>query len=146
MSLLNKIKEKMKNIEEIAGYLHYIFDREKWESRLYPLPLIKPSIELREFSETYALDKVAYYLDGKPVFLVIRGIPYSMEIEQTEKNLTLKGYTASEIQAKLNSVYVNNVFRKGTLQFKDYLVLILSNVITGLSIYIITTMFKGVET
>lgn len=137
--MFEKIKNKMASVEE-KGYLHYIFDSEKWESKLYPLPKIKPILELSEFNETYNLDRVAYYLNGKPVFLVIRGIPYSLELTQTEKILTLKGYSASEIHAKLNSIYVNNVFRKGTLQFKDYLVLLLSNIITGLSVYIITTL------
>jgi len=129
--MFEKLKDKIKDLEEIQGYVHYVYDLDKWETRIHPLPKIKPILEFRELHETYKLDKVAYYLSGKPVFLIIRGIPYSLEIEETDKVLKIKGYSADEIEAKINSVYVNTVFRKGSLQFKDYLVLILTNIITG---------------
>lgn len=135
-----KIREKLKEIESIEAYAHYVYDRDKWESRLIPIPKIKPILEIKSANETYSLDKVAYYLNGKPVFLLLRGVPFSLEIQETEKILTMKGYSASEINAKLNSIYTNHVFRKGSLQFKDYLVLILTNIITGLVVYIITFM------
>lgn len=132
--------EKLKKLEEISAYVHYVFDIDKWESELLPLPQIKPLLELKSYNETYKLDSVAYYLNGKPVFLIIRGIPFSLEIEETNKMLRIKGYSADEINAKINSIYVNSVFRKGSLQFKDYLVLFLTNIITGLMVYIITFM------
>lgn len=138
--MMEKIKQKLKENEEIQGYVHYVFDIDKWESEMKPLPKIKPILELKALNETYKLDKVCYYLNGKPVFLIIRGIPFSLEIEETDKVLRLKGYSADEINAKINSIYVNSVFRKGSLQFKDYIVLLLTNVITGLVVYIITFM------
>lgn len=138
--MFENIKNKIKSIEEIEAYVHYVYDREKWESKLYPISKIKPIIEFKEYKEIYKLDSVAYYLNGKPVFLLLRGIPFSLEMKETEQILTLKGYSASEIEAKINSIYTNHVFRKGSLQFKDYLVLLLTNIITGLAIYIITFM------
>lgn len=138
--MMEKLKNKIKETEELAGYVHYVYDIDKWESILKPLPKIKPILELKNENETYKLDKIAYYLNGKPVFLVVRGIPFSLEIEETNTVLRIKGYSADEINAKINSIYVNSVFRKGSLQFKDYLVLLLSNIITGLVVYIITFM------
>lgn len=138
--MFEKLKRKMKEIEDIQGYVHYVFDLDKWESEMIPLPKIKPILERKAYNETYRLDKVAYYLNGKPVFLIIRGVPFSLEIEETNTVLRIKGYSADEINAKINSIYVNSIFRKGSLQFKDYLVLLLSNIITGLVVYIITFM------
>lgn len=138
MSIINNLKSKIKENEEIEAFVHYIYDIDKWESRLIPLPKIKPLLELKSKNELYKLEKIAYYLNGKPVFLLVRGIAFSLELEKLENTLRIKGYSADEIQAKLNSIYVNSIFRKGSLQFKDYLVLILTNIIVALTTYIIT--------
>lgn len=143
MIMLEKFQNKIKNLEEIRGFVHYIYDIDKWESQLHPLPEIKPTLTLKSKNEIYRLDRVCYYLNGKPVFLIIRGIPYSLELERTTDLLKIKGYSADEIEAKINSIYTNAVFRKGSLQFKDYLVLFLTNVITALSVYIITFMYAS---
>lgn len=138
MSLKQKVKKKIEEIEDIKCFIHYVFDVDKWESRLFPSKEIKPIFESKSFKEIYYLDKVCYYLDGKPVFLVVRGVPYSLEFAKLQENLTIKGYSASEIEAKINSIYVNSVFRKSAFTFREYLSWLLSLLVCGLSVYILT--------
>jgi hypothetical protein len=100
-------------------------------------------LEISRYGETYDISKTAFYIDGKPVFLIIKDIPMSLEFKEFDKkakSFELKGYSAAEINSRINSVYVNTIFRKGNLQFKDYLVILLSNIITGLVVYILTTL------
>jgi hypothetical protein len=154
-----KLKDMFKIKDEIKAYAIYFFDREKYAFEIHPLPSIKPVLHLKSYNERYSLDKVAGYLQGKPCFILLRGIPFSVEIEECsdlvneeidpnnphKKMLRFKGYTASEIDAKIGSVYTNSVFRKGSLGFKDYVVMILTNVITGLTVYLITVLSRFSE-
>jgi len=121
-----------------AGYLIYIWNPEHIECELKPLPTIQPICRLASVNETYQLGKPAMFFNGKPVFIVIRGIPYSIELEfiTREKDIALlmeKGYSASEIDAKVHSVYTNSIFRNKRWSKMDTLVYILSIITTALT-------------
>ena len=125
-----------------AGYLIYIWNPEHIECELKPLPTIQPICRLASVNETYQLGKPAMFFNGKPVFIVLRGIPYSIELEFTtnEKEvikLMEKGYSASEIDAKVHSVYTNSIFRNKRWSKMDALVYILSIITTALTTSII---------
>ena len=125
-----------------AGYLIYIWNPKHIECELKPLPTIQPICRLASVNETYQLGKPAMFFNGKPVFIVLRGIPYSIELEikTNEKDIALlmeKGYSASEIDAKVHSVYTNSIFRNKRWSKMDTLVYILSIITTALTTSII---------
>ena len=125
-----------------AGYLIYIWNPEHIECELKPLPTIQPICRLASVNETYQLGKPAMFFNGKPVFIIIRGIPYSIELKFTtnEKDIVLlmeKGYSASEIDAKVHSVYTNSIFRNKRWSKMDTLVYALSVITTALTTSII---------
>ena len=125
-----------------AGYLIYIWNPEHIECELKPLPTIQPICRLASVNETYQLGKPALFFNGKPVFIVIRGIPYSIELKFTTKDkdviaLIEKGYSASEVDAKIHSVYTNSIFRNKRWSKMDALVYILSIITTALTTSII---------
>ncbi len=162
MSIFSRFK-RIRVEEEIRGYILYFFDIEKWESNLYPLPRIEPIVKLKKYREIVRLDKVGYYLNGKPVYIVIRSVPFSLEFELSDEEfmnkeidpskvknesividkvpseikdnitLRLKDYTSSEIDAKISSIYTNSVFRRSSFNGKDAIFLILSVVISIIS-------------
>lgn len=134
----------------LKGYILYIFDPDKYECRLIEIiDYIKPNMEIRSTKEIFGLDKVGFYIQGLPVFICIKGVPFSMEWEsipkEKQEKLKLKDYTASEIASKLNSVYTNRIFSKGQMQFKDYLVIFLLMGLSACITYIITYMAMNAQ-
>ncbi|HEY0090645.1 MAG TPA: hypothetical protein VGB37_17470 [Candidatus Lokiarchaeia archaeon] len=162
---LGQITEKIRNFTDFRGYVLYIFDSEKLEGKLYPLPRIQPTLRIRETSEDFALGKPAFYIEGKPVFIVYREYPVSIsletkiieesgyyckecsimfdnEVKNCEKcgkeveilkfkpHLAEKGYSASEINAKVTSIYTNRIFRQSAITSTFIIVFILSIILS----------------
>jgi len=130
-NLKERLKHKARENVAFAGYLLYIWNPEKLHSKLYPLPEVKSTVRISSTGESFNLGKPSLYLEGKPLFIVIRELPYSIELELKDNNyhfkvLEEKGYTASEIDAKINSMYVNQIFRAKRLTKTDIIVFLLS--------------------
>lgn len=134
--LKNKVKHKVDSSIVYNGYVLYIWNPEKLQGKLHPLTEVKSTLTIRSTAETFELGKPALFLEGKPLFIVIRGIPYSIELDitndETRKILKEKGYSPSEIDAKINSIYVNRIFRAKRLTTLDWILYILSLLCTAL--------------
>ena len=125
-TLVKKIKEI-----EYSAYAHYFYNPEHLESEIFPIVVINPTFILKRTQETFELGKPAYFLKGKPVFILVRDLPFSIELEFSQskeliKTLKEKGYSAKDINAKLNSIYVNQVFRSKRFNKQDILLFLLS--------------------
>ena len=139
------IRRKVKDFatEKIAysGYLLYIWNSEKLAMELKPMVSIEPTIQIRSTKEIFQVGIPAGILNGKPLFVAVRGIPYTVEMDLTQTKikdgfktlLTLKGYSASEIEAKLNSIYINRIFRAKVLS-RNMLILWILSLITSVLI------------
>lgn len=126
----DKLKHRATRELAFAGYILYIWNPEKLECKLHPLTEIKPTCRVNSTSETFQLGKPAFFIDGKPLFVLVRGIPYSIELKlldkKERKRLDEKGYSASEIDAKVNSIYTNQIFRAKRLNKNDIIIFVLS--------------------
>jgi hypothetical protein len=136
-----KIRYNAKKQMAFAGYVLYIWNPNKLECKLLPLTEIKPTCRINSTAETFQLGKPAMFIDGKPLFVLIRDIPYSIELElltdKTREYIKEKGYSASEIDAKINSVYTNRIFRSKRLNKTDFIIFGLAILTTILT----TSMF-----
>ena len=86
MSMKNikaKIDNSVKKFLSFAGYVLYIYNRENMNCKLIPLPRIEPTLRIRNTGEVFQLGNPSFYLEGKPLFIVVRGIPYSIEFGLT---------------------------------------------------------------
>lgn len=111
MKILENLK--VKSTETISkGFLLYFFDVEHLESELIPLTEIPSTIRLKKTQEVFELAEPAIFLSGKPVFFVVRGNPLSLTVDMAETQLKKKGYSASEIDARIESIYTNQLFRR----------------------------------
>lgn len=136
MKILEKVKKEVSaNIFE--GYCLYLYDNENLNCKMFPLQSIQPTLRIKASNETFALDNPAFYIEGKPVFICLRGNPISISMELMDKNarkiLIEKGYSASEIDAKINSIYTNNIFRKRMIDSSLIITYILSICVSVLS-------------
>jgi len=84
---MTKISEIKKGLEtkfnELfihKAYVQYFFDAKHLESVLKPLERIPLVLRIKNLQESFILRKPAYYLNGKPVFQLIRGFPLSIEL------------------------------------------------------------------
>lgn len=142
-------QSRLKALFSYDAYLLYFYDPESLNSKIFPLYRLETTIRLKSTNETFNLSQPAFYLEGRPVFIVLRDYPtsISMEFMETEKRKSLieKGYTASEIDAKIHSIYTQRVFRSKMTDLTTWTILILSNVLSFAVSYIITTTtMKGV--
>lgn len=151
----SKIKHKTKESIAFMGYVLYFWNTDKLQAKLHPLPEIPPTIRIKSTGEKFELGKPAFFIDGKPLFVLLRGIPFSIEIEIKNSKYKIKnengekipiienkGYSANEIDAKLNSIYVNRIFRAKSLTTTHIIIFILSL----LSSVLITSMFWMIYT
>ncbi len=108
----------------------YFFDSETLNCEVKYLVEITPNLRLKDTQETFKLDTPAYYENGIPIFIILRDFPSSISLsfmeKEKRKELTEKGYSASEIDAKLTSVYTNHIFRKSAIEPKIVLIFALS--------------------
>lgn len=129
------------------GILFYIWNPKIMTADMKDLPYIEPTLRLRSTSETFALREPSMVIKGKPVWFVVRGIPYSLElryiapeiidlelnIEGSEARLELVHPPSHEIDAIISSIHTERVFRQHKLLpyqiYSIVLVIICSNVI-----------------
>ena len=73
------------------AYVEYYYDSQHKETILKPIERIPLVLRIPSFQEAFILRKPNHYLNGKPVFTVIRGYPLSIESDflQTNKKTTI---------------------------------------------------------
>lgn len=132
-----KLKNSLNNFMSFSGFVLYVWNERNLNCRLIPLPRISNELRVNK-SETFFLGQPSLVIDGKPLFIVVRGIPYSIKVELRnlvdllkeynfdddilKKNLpdnvfnnpTLlvqEGYTSNDIDTYNNSLVANRIFR-----------------------------------
>lgn len=138
------MKIKGKNLM-YKGFVLYFFDIVHFEARLKGLDKIASTIVLSETNERFELDKPAFYLEGKPIWILIRGLPFSLEFEDFDskkmKDLTIKIPSASEIEIKAKSLYTKMIFGKKMYDSSIYLITMLICVLVGLIVHLIDRIY-----
>lgn len=114
--LVNKAKETI----AFEGYLHYFYNTETGlNSDMFPLPQVKDNVRLSKTGEVFELGKPAYQLRGKNVFIVVRKIPYSIQIKLITKN-TLKDTIEFRIKTSKNESKTKSFLMKNLLKKYGY--------------------------
>jgi len=149
---MNKAKELLEQNIKTKGVILYVWNKDFMSAKLLGITEINPVVHIRNTKELYLIQNPIFVIDGKPIFMVIRGIPYSLEIILNVNKsqyffFELKGYTATEVHAKIKSIYTNVLYRQSP-SLKFYLTMLLLMIIEGLMFHIIysnyyLSMVKG---
>lgn len=132
-----------------VGFIFYVWNPNNLNIKIIPLREINPVLDIVNLKEMYFLYRPALFIDGNPVFLLIRGIPISFELKLIKndnviKEIELDGYTASEVRAKLRSGYTTYIFGKPSLSLQQLLFIIFLIISLLLLEYIIiSTIFRS---
>lgn len=131
--LVSKIGSSKKIVDEltnISAYAELIIDEEKMLTEIQPMQRIEPVLVISKFKQMFKVDKPSRMLNGKPVFTFVSHYPVSIQYEmirdENRVKLKEKGYTSDDLHAKIYSLYVNKIFRKGTLDSNVIIIFILS--------------------
>ena len=140
-----KIKEKLEELS-FKGFILYIFDLKHLEAKLKGLPKLASHVTIAETQERVQLDKPAFYLEGKPVWVCIRNFPLSVELEEINlegeiKKLPFRLPTAAEIESKVKSLYAKLVFGKKLVDSSYYLISLLLCALTGLIVHLLDRIY-----
>lgn len=138
---LNKAKEILEQNIKTKGVILYVWNKDFMSAKLLGITEINPVVHIRNTKELYLMENPIFVIDGKPIFMIIRGIPYSLEIilnvnKSQHFFFELKGYTATEVHAKIKSIYTNVLYRQSP-SLKFYLTMFLLMIIEGLALHII---------
>jgi len=138
---LAKAKEILEQNIKTKGVILYVWNKDFMSAKLLGITEINPVLHIRNTKELYLVENPIFVIDGKPIFMVIRGIPYTLEIilnvnKSQHFFFELKGYTATEVHAKIKSIYTNVLYRQSP-SLKFYLTMFLLMIIEGLALHIL---------
>ena len=125
--LSKDVKKYMNRQLGYLGFVFYVWNPKNLNIKIIPLTKINPILDLTNVKEFYFLYRPAMFIDGKPVFLVIRGIPLSFELKLLKddsnmvKQIELDGYSASEVRALLRSGFTTYLFGKPNMSLTQML-------------------------
>jgi len=128
----------MKELRMVKGKIMYFYDEKNYKTiNLYEIPS-----KIRINDESYNLEqKPSFFENGIPVWIIARDFPVPVRAELMKQKDRLKmvekGYTASEIDAKIHSIYINTLFRRRIVNIENILLLIFTNLISILSMLLI---------
>lgn len=142
---MKQAKELLEQNIKSKGVVLYVWNKDFMSAKLLGITEINPILHIRNTKELYLIENPIFVIDGKPIFMVIRGIPYSLEIilnvnKSQHFFFELKGYTSTEIHAKIKSIYTNVLYRQSP-SLKFYLTLFLLMIIEALALHIIYTNY-----
>lgn len=106
--------------------------------KMIPLPSLNPILRVRQTGESFTLNQPVFFIEGKPVWFVMRGYPHSLQMDFENNHFVEKGYSSEEIDAKNYSIYVNRVFRQSGISV-NYLFITVVLVIIGILIAVMIT-------
>lgn len=141
--LSKDVKKYMNRQLGYLGFVFYVWNPKNLNIKIIPLTKINPILDLVNVKEFYFLYRPAMFIDGKPIFLIIRGIPFSFELQLLKddsnlvKQIELKGYSSSEIRALLRSGYTTYLFGRPSLSLAQLLYLVFLIITICLVEYII---------
>lgn len=146
---LDKAKELLEQNIKTKGVILYVWNKDFMSAKLLGITEINPVVHIRNTKELYLIQNPIFVIDGKPIFMVVRGIPYSLEIilnvnKSQHFFFELKGYTSTEVHAKIKSIYTNVLYRQSP-SLKFYLTMFLLMIIEGLLLHIIYANFFTVD-
>lgn len=138
---LDKAKELLEQNIKTKGVILYVWNKDFMSAKLLGITEINPVVHIRNTKELYLIQNPIFVIDGKPIFMIVRGIPYSLEIilnvNKTQHFFfELKGYSSTEVHAKIKSIYTNVLYRQSP-SLKFYLTMFLLMIIEGLLLHII---------
>lgn len=149
----SEISDLSKDVKRQLGYIGFVFyvwNPNNLNIKIIPLTNVNPVLDITNTKEFYYLYRPALFIDGKPIFLIIRGIPISFELKLIKDNsnliqsIELAGYTPQEIRAKLKSGHSTYIFGKPNLSLSQLLWIIFLMVSICLIEYIvISSIFLG---
>jgi len=129
IDIKNRMDTILKRALSFAGYVLYCYNPQNLNFKLIPL------------GEVFNLGQPSMYLEGKPLFIVVREIPYSIDLVLDKSKLYEKGYSASEIDAKIHSIYTQRIFRPPRITFQAVILIILTILTSCLITYMLTAMY-----
>ena len=137
----NKAKELLEQNIKTKAVVLYVWNKDYMSAKLLGITEVNPVLHIRTTKELYLMENPIFIIDGKPIFMIIRGIPYSLEIILNVNRsqhffFKLKGYTPTEIHAKIRSIYTNVLYRQNpSMKFYFYMICLMT--IEALSCHII---------
>lgn len=118
MELKNKAKDLIeKAINQnivVKRLIYYFYDWKTKNAVLYKDTSLQEVWNNEQTEETFSLNEVAFYYEGIPVYFVIRDFNISVGLDFFDDNRKLveKGYSASDVHAKIQSQYIDRVFKQ----------------------------------
>lgn len=142
-NIRSNIEVFLKRHLKFPAYLLYCFNEENLQFKLIALPQHEPATDLKTTQEVFNLGKPCLFLEGKPLYLVVREIPYSinLELEKHKAILKEKGYDSQEIKAKIHSIYTYFVFGISRINIQFIVSMILIVICTVLTTFMLTGMY-----
>jgi len=132
----------MRKSKIIKAYVLYCENPELLNFIFKPLYDIKPVLDIDNFRESYLLDRPALTINGKSIYMLIKNVPISLELDFKACNpllleLQLKGMDSHTIHAKKTSQHHENIYRNNRkFGLKEYIYVILLITIACLIEYI----------
>jgi len=110
-----------------AWLLYFWTTNHSLNAELVSINSIKPEIDISNFEEMFRLNQPAFFISGKPVFVVKRGYPISINLEfisdKERSKITEKfNITSDEFYSLMKSSYKNQIF-KNTLSSKEFIII-----------------------
>ena len=155
--LSKDVKKYMKRQLDYVAFVFYIWNPKNLNIKIIPLYRINPILDLVNLKEFYFLYRPAMFIDGKPIFLIIRNIPLSFELNLLSKkekdkngnqidivkNIELNGYDSSEVRALLKSGFTKYLFGKPSFSYTQVLYLVFMIITICLIEYIVISTIYG---
>jgi len=137
----NRAKQILEQNIKTKGVILYVWNKDFMSAKLLGITEINPVVHIRNTKELYLIENPIFIIDGKPIFMVVRGIPYTLEIilnvnKSQHFFFELKGYTSTEVHAKIKSIYTNVLYRQSP-SLKFYLTMFLLMIIEALALHIV---------
>lgn len=128
--LSDNVKETLERTDIYQAYVFYIWNAQNRNIKIIPLPNMNPLMDLVKMREIYLLHRPALFIDNKPIYIIVKNIPFSFELQFIDKEnleglLKLKIPSATEVRAILKSIYVISIFGKPLFTMKHALIIIL---------------------
>jgi len=107
------------------AYVQYFYDSIHLESKLKPIERIPLVLRLSNFQESFILRKPSYYLNGKPVFQLLRGYPLSIQTVLLQENLEstfeiLENTDLEQTIIKVKNALLNSVDKSVILELDNF--------------------------
>lgn len=123
------MSSKLENFVSFWAILWIATDLENTNFRFKTLPIpekeIKITNEKSNENTIVQLGKPTLYLDGKPLFMVYQGLKGSVVLDLDKNREIIRGFSSSEIRARLKSQFKQKVFKNQKSNSKLFYIIVL---------------------